>query len=416
MGDLALGIDVGTSGVRAALLDPDGTELAAAATPMTALGRDLRAPQIWQATLARTLAALDAPLRARIGAVAVDGTSGTVLAIDGAGAPIGTALMYNAAVEAPEIPAQIAAVAPRETAARGAASALARALVLQTRPGCQRILHQADWILGLLSGDFGLTDESNALKTGYDPVARAFPDWIGAAGLKMALLPRAAPVGAPVAATTGAFGLPVGATIVAGLTDGCASFLATGARQKGDGVTALGTTTTLKLLSDGPVFAPEQGIYSHRIGDLWLAGGASNAGGGTLAQHFTAEQIAALSARMTPGTPTGLDYLPLPRVGERFPVNDPDLAPRLTPRPADDAVFLQGLFEGIARIEAEGYRRLTALGAPDLRTIRTDGGGADTPARSVIRGRHLGVDAASARSTEAAVGTATLAQAWIARR
>lgn len=37
-----------------------------------------------------------------------------------------------------------------------------------------------------------------------------------------------------------------------------------------------------------------------------------------------------------------LDYYPLLRPGERFPVNDPGLPPRLTPRPEDDAVFLQG--------------------------------------------------------------------------
>lgn len=42
---------------------------------------------------------------------------------------------------------------------------------------------------------------------------------------------------------------------------------------------------------------------------------------------------------------------------------DPALAPRLSPRPAEDALFLQGIFEGIARVEADAYRLLAQLGA-----------------------------------------------------
>ena len=62
-------------------------------------------------------------------------------------------------------------------------------------PGLWKIVHQADWIAGRLSGDFGISDESNALKTGYDPIDRRWPDWIAAAGLDPTLLPRIVPVG-----------------------------------------------------------------------------------------------------------------------------------------------------------------------------------------------------------------------------
>jgi sugar (pentulose or hexulose) kinase len=98
-------------------------------------------------------------------------------------------------------------------------------------------------------------------------------------------------------------------------------------------VTALGSTLTIKLLSEAPLFAPEYGIYSHRIGDSWLAGGASNSGGKVLAQHFAAERIAELTSRIDAETESGLDYYPLPGKGERFPIADPDLEPRMTPRP-----------------------------------------------------------------------------------
>ncbi len=128
-----------------------------------------------------------------------------------------------------------------------------------------------------------------------------------------------------------------------------------------------------------------------------------------LARFFTPAEIAALSARIDPSRPSGLDYYPLPAPGERFPVNDPDLAPRLTPRPADDAAFLHGLLEGLARIEAEGYRRLAALGADPLCAVRSTGGGAKNPAFSAIRARMLGVPLRPALSQDAAVGTALLA-------
>ncbi|MGF1553332.1 MAG: FGGY-family carbohydrate kinase [Paracoccaceae bacterium] len=411
---LALGIDVGTSGVRAALIDAAGEAMAQASAPMAGDNRD---PSTWAAALDRALDGLDPMLRSRVSALSVDATSGTVLALDGADAPVGAAMLYDEAVEDPAVPAALAAVAPRESAAHGAASALARAIVLSRQPGAVRIAHQADWIAGLFSGRFDASDESNALKTGYDPVARRWPDWLGTLPIERTALPEVVPAGTPTGAVTAdaaaRFGLPGGAAVVAGMTDGCAAFMATGADRPGDGVTSLGTTLTVKLLSDRPVFAPEYGIYSHRIGDLWLAGGASNTGGGALAQHFDAVAIEALSARIDPERPSGLDYYPLPKPGERFPVADPAMAPRVEPRPEDDALFLHGLLEGIAGVEALAYRRLAELGTPALRSLRTVGGGARNATWRAIRARLTGAPMAPSRSEEAAVGVARLAAAHL---
>jgi sugar (pentulose or hexulose) kinase len=172
----------------------------------------------------------------------------------------------------------------------------------------------------------------------------------------------------------------------------------------------LGSTLTLKMLADVPIFAPEYGIYSHRIAGRWLVGGASNTGGAVLARYFDPEALSALSARIDPETDSGLDYYPLNAPGERFPLADATLAPRLTPRPPDDARFLQGLFEGMAAIEDMGYRRLAALGAPALRAVRTVGGGAGNAVWTRLRERRLGVPMLPAVQTEAAYGTALLAR------
>ncbi|WP_235830102.1 FGGY-family carbohydrate kinase [Algihabitans albus] len=411
---LALGIDVGTSGVRAALIDSNGALAGFSAAWMADNGSDLRDPAVWERTLAAALAGLDPLLRSRAGAVSVDGTSGTVLALDADGAPLGNALLYNDRVEGPGIPAAIAEVAPRTSAAHGSSSGLARAMALAANPGTRRIVHQADWVAGLLSGCPWISDESNALKTGYDPLLRCWPIWLDAL-IAPDLLPKVMPAGAQAGIVTAEaatrYGLPSSAIVVAGMTDGCASFFATGADRPGDGVTALGTTLTLKLLSHEPIFDPDCGIYSHRIGTYWLAGGASNSGGGALANHFTAQEITDLSARIDPDCDSGLDYYPLPQAGERFPLADPELSPRVDPRPDDDALFLKGLLEGIARIEATGYRRLAGLGAPPLARLRSVGGGARNTVWSAIRERMLAAKALPAESEEAAVGVAQLARA-----
>jgi D-ribulokinase len=318
--------------------------------------------------------------------------------------------MYNDVAEA-EAVAAVKAVASRETAALGSTSPLARAIPMQK--GAMRILHQADWLLGKFCGRFDVSDENNALKTGYDPVARQWPEWIARTGLQISLLPDVVPVGTKVGTIlpdiAEGFGLPMNVAVVTGTTDGCAAFLASGASKPGDGVTSLGTTLTLKLLSDKPVFAPDNGIYSHRIGDQWLAGGASNSGGVVLGQFFSKEDIVRLSALIDPAVATGLDYYPLPKAGERFPINDPNFTPRLSPRPQQDEVFLQGLFEGIAAIEALGYRRLAELGASPLSSIRSAGGGAANDTWTAIRLKALGVGALPSASEHAAMGTARLA-------
>lgn len=368
-----------------------------------------RDPGALWAAVAEALAGLDL---AGIAALAVDGTSGTLLPIAADGAPLGPLSLYNDLADPVHV-AAVAAAAPPASAARGTTSPLARALGLQATPGIAGLLHEADWVAGQFCGRFDATDETNALKTGYDPVARAWPDWLARARLRAALLPAALAPGAPMGRVTpGAarrFGLSDDAIVAAGTTDGCASFLATGADQPGDAVTALGSTLAIKLLSDAPVCAPEYGVYSHRLLGRWLPGGASNAGGAALAQFFTPGQLAALSQRIDPARPSPYDFYPLPAPGERFPVSDPALPPRVAPRPADDTDFLHGLLEGLARIEALGYRRLAQLGAPTVRRVLTAGGGAANPAWTAIRARVLGVPVLEAPVTEAAYGAALLA-------
>ena len=411
---LVIGIDIGTSGARAVAMRPDFSIAGQSAVRLDRFGQNPRDPSAWwqavQAALTELLSGID---RAAVRTIAVDGTSGTLLPVDAVGRPLTEPLMYNDKVDDADILAAVAREAPDASAAHGATSGLAKALLFQHLPGIAAVLHQADWIAANFSGRFDVSDENNALKTGYDVEARRWPDWIAATGMRVDLLPHVVEPGAVTGTLTAAaaelFGLPRDVVVVAGTTDGCASFLATGATTAGDGVTALGSSLTIKILSDRPISAPRFGIYSHRLGDTWLAGGASNSGGKVLAQHFSLARIIELSAAIDPTTQTGLDYYPLGTSGERFPIADPALPPRLSPRPADDADYLKAMFEGMAAIEALGYRRLAELGAPALTSVRSVGGGAANKAWTAIRQRKLGVAFLPTLSDEAAAGTARLA-------
>ncbi|AEI92864.1 FGGY-family carbohydrate kinase [Roseobacter litoralis] len=409
MAELYLGIDLGTSGARAVVIDAAGHLVSTGKSAHADHPGSPRVPSVWwAATEQAVLAALEDVDARDVRAMAVDGTSGTILAIDAIGVPLSDGVMYNDVCTDAELLDRITAASPETTAARGATSGLARAVqLLMHKPA--RVVHQADWIAGQFSGRW-ISDENNALKTGYDPVSGSWPDWI-AEVIDPAVLPEVVAPGTVVGQVgDNLFGLSPDCAVVAGTTDGCASFLATGAAQAGDGVTALGSTLTIKLLSDQPVFAPQFGIYSHKILGLWLAGGASNTGGNALLSVFSAPEIAALSTRIDPETDTGLFYYPLAKPGERFPISDPEHAPVMGPRPAADSTHLQAMFEGIADIEAQAYARLAELGAPDLRSVRSVGGGSANAAWTRIRARRLSVAMPEPLSGEAAFGTALLAR------
>ncbi|HTO64554.1 MAG TPA: FGGY-family carbohydrate kinase [Bradyrhizobium sp.] len=420
MADLFLGIDIGTGGVRACAIDARAKIQGTAAAPLPAPQQQGEAidqePELWWQAMVMAIGKLGRAVDlGRIARMSVDGTSGTLLLIDAAGRPRSAGLMYNDARAAAEA-ARIARIAPAESGAHGRSSALAKLLHLLAQGASADVrhaVHQADWIAGRLGAQHGISDENNALKLGYDPVTRNWPAWIDELGVPRTLLPKVLVPGTSFAAIdpaiARALGLPPSTEIAAGTTDGVASFIATGADQPGDAVTSLGTTLVLKQLATQPIFAADQGVYSHRLGERWLAGGASNSGGAALLAHFTAEEMDRLTAQLTPDEPTGLDYYPLPKPGERFPIADPGLAARITPRPAEPVRFFQGLLEGIAAVETLAYQRLALLGAPALRRVISIGGGAKNTPWTDIRRRSLGVPVTTAEQTEASYGAALLA-------
>jgi D-ribulokinase len=208
------------------------------------------------------------------------------------------------------------------------------------------------------------------------------------------------------------FGFSPDCQVFTGTTDGTAGFVAACGLEnleQGTAVTTLGTTLVIKSITPKRADVPTFGIYSHRLFDNWIAGGASNTGGGALLRHFTVKEMTELSEQIDPSVPTGLDYYPLVSKGERFPVNDPELEDKTQPRPDDPALFLAGLLESIARIEKRGFDLMQAYGVPAPTLIKTVGGGSRNQTWLKIRERILGAPVVAAEETEAAYGSALIA-------
>lgn len=412
-----LGIDFGTSGARAIAID-DTEQICAQTSCRFTETPDLAA--VWHKTLLTLIEQIPTTCRADLRAIAINGTSSTVLLCDERGEPISPPLLYNdarAAVELEPLRQQLwDADTPERAIVLSATSSLVKLLWWSRQSGFDRaryLLHQADWLSFLLHGQLGISDYHNCLKLGYDVRHLCYPVWLTEMPI-FSRLPTVVAPGTPIAPVQSAiaqrFGLPAHCRVCAGTTDSIAAFLASGATVPGEAVTSLGSTLVLKLLSRTPVDRAEYGIYSHRLGEQWLVGGASNTGGAVLQQFFTPAELQQISAHVPVDRPSPLDYYPLTQPGERFPISDPQLAPRLQPRPENSVEFLHGLLESMARIEAEGYRLLQDLGATPLAQVYTAGGGADNSAWTAIRARRLGVSVARSPQTEAAYGTARLAK------
>ena len=408
-----LGLDFGTSGARACVLDETG----AIAHEDRIAYRDAAAqtPEDWRAALHTLLRQLPAAVSAKLQRIALDATSASVLLCDAELQAVSPALLYHDARAHAQARA-LKELAPAGHSVCSASSGLAKFLWLTQNTDLENtayFMHQADWLSALLTGIGGTSDYHNALKSGYDAELLCWPEWVMRLPHSR-LLPHVLAPGSPIAAINPAlaqhFSINPACNIHAGTTDSIAAFIAADVHLPGAAVTSLGITLVIKLLSEKRVEAAQYGVYSHRYGDLWLAGGASNAGGGVLRRYFSDAQLIELSRRIDPASDSPLDYYPLPRPGERFPHNDPDLAPRLSPRPGDDAQFLHGILQGLSRIEATGYARLAELGATPLKSVTTCGGGASNLAWQQIRARLLGVPVSQARHAEAALGAALLAK------
>lgn len=408
-----LGIDFGTSGARGIAINQT-QEIEFKVNYPLSNSINYNLGFYWQQALFSLLEQIPVTIRKKLKAIAINGTSATVLLCDQLGNILGEPLLYNDNRGQFYLD-KIKNIAPANHLVISATSSLAKLFWYQEQnffSQAKYLLHQADWLSFLLHGKLGISDYHNALKLGYDVENLSYPQWLQKQSFSD-LFPQILAPGTPIKEISqnicDRFYFPNNCLVITGTTDSIAAFLASGATQPGEAVTSLGSTLVLKLLSQQKIESINDGIYSHRLGNLWLTGGASNTGGAVLKHFFKTEQLEQLSQQIDPNCTSYLEYYPLLQPGERFPINDPNLPPKISPRPDNSVEFLHGLLSSIARIEALGYSKLQTLGASKLIQVYTAGGGAKNYIWRKIRHNYLQVPIINATNTDAAYGTALLA-------
>jgi sugar (pentulose or hexulose) kinase len=430
------GLDFGTSGARITVIDDTLNIVSDSKLAYPDIASSSW-PIIWENTLSSLLLSIPPEIRMQTQAIAFDGTSATSLLVESSsGRMLAAPKLYNEA-QSPAVVEVVKALAPPSHTTTASTSTLCKLITWTQESKWQGerqpiLLHQADWLASLLHGDVeesgGVSDWNNALKVGFDPMSESYPAWLMAhecsALLPKKILPPGTVVGrvrhASTSAPPGSFpspvsqALPTSCLVVSGTTDSIAAFIAAKVDRKGQAVTSLGSTLAIKMISETRVDDAEYGVYSHRLGNgSWLVGGASNTGGALLKSLFTDHQLRDLTALIKArgfDAKTGLTYYPLLKPGERFPINDPQMQPVLSPRPEDDSLFLQGIFEALARIEGEAYRLLEKLGATPVQEVLTAGGGSVNEVWTKMREREIGVPVRRAEQGEASYGSALLAR------
>jgi xylulokinase len=278
----------------------------------------------------------------------------------------------------------------------------------------RRVVHQTDWIVGMLCGRYDVTDVSTALKTGVNPGGLHWPMAVEQLGIPRELLPEVVSPGSVVGHVTAeaarTTGLPQGVPVVAGCTDGTAGCLASGARQPGDLNVTLGTTLVFKAIATQPVKDPQGALYNHRHPQGgYLPGAASSTGGDWIEHFFGGADLAALNAAALRHLPTNHLAYPLVKTGERFPFACPRATGFGLDSGRDDTFrFATGL-EGVAYIERLAIDRLQSLGLGIGPTVYATGGGSASELwlriRAAVNERAYSVP----RYAECAVGAAVLA-------
>jgi sugar (pentulose or hexulose) kinase len=394
--------------------------------PLSDASREEQSPEQWWETCLQLLETVTAAAGrivdlSAVRAVGVTSTSGTVIPLDPMHLPLHNAIMYSdprSAAEGLRCKAMAVKYHPGGYSGFNASSGLSKMLwfVEQFPSKAARLhkwAHAADYITGKLSGHWGITDYTNALKSGFDVNEKIWPAYIyEQLPLKKDWLPEVVPSGTPIgvlsAALAAKLGLTEGVQVVAGMTDGCASQIASGAVGLGEWNTTIGTTMVIKGVTSRELKDPGDRLYSHRHPDgYWMPGGASNTGGDWVTKEFK-EDLPALNEAAGQLIPTGLMAWPLLQQGERFPFIAPQ-ARGFSPAGLSAAGKFAAGMEGVAYIERYAYDMIRQLSGEEIKAVYTAGGASNSDVWLTIRSNVLNLPVYKMKHVTGAAGAAILA-------
>jgi xylulokinase len=437
-----LGIDLGTSGVKAVLMGATGEVLDQAQAPL-AISKPFplwseQDPRDWWEAATRAVAALRA--RRDLSAVRGIGLSGQMhgaVLLDEADRVLRPAILWNDGRSGAEC-RFLEAAAPRGRAITGnlAMPGFTAPKLLWVRAhepdifaATRRVLLPKDWLRLKLTGE-AVAEMSDAAGTLWLDVGnrRWSPEMLAATGLTEAHMPRLIE-GTEVSGrlrpeVARDWGLPPGIIIAGGAGDNAAGAVGIGCITPGQAFVSLGTSGVVFVADAGFLPQPERGVHAfcHCLPATWhrmsvilsAAASLSWVAGATGA----ASEAALLSEVEQAGASPGGRLVFLPYLsGERTPYNDPaasgvffGLTSSTTGADLGRAV-LEGvafaLTDGLDALEAAGSRidRLTAIGggARSAFWLRILATAFDRPIMA-IRGGEVGPALGAARLAQIADG------------
>jgi len=290
--DLLIGLDVGTTAVKAAVYDERLQLIATANVPYV---QGLAAPHegwaehdvddLWRGVVAALrAAAATAAGKGRIVGLSLSTQGGTTIALDAQGRPLAPAMSWMDTRAA-----NPSGIASPDAVYRATGWWSTTGLPLQhiawlsrNRPDVfaqsSRVVFVADFVIGRMTGVY-VADPSNAAITMLYDVARG--DWsdelLAAAGVERSRLSPLAPSGAVVGRLqpdmARELGLPPGIVVANGAHDQYCAALGAGVVHPGDTLVGSGTAWVLLFAADHPVFDARQVFHPgpHVTPGLWGA-------------------------------------------------------------------------------------------------------------------------------------------------
>lgn len=428
MSALLLGVDVGTTSVKAVLFDTQGIVLAEASQEyLTRYPHPNWAEQDpeewWQATCA-TIRRIFADGRfnaAQVAAVGISCQAPSMVAVGRDGRPLAPALIWmdrRSERECAWLRDQVGQAAISRINGGRIDPYYMVPKLLWFKANCpdlyaatHQVLQANGYIIHQLCGVFSIDLSHGPLTLCFDSVRGDWSDpLLDAMGLDRAKLPPVYPCSAVVGEVSGAAaaacGLASGTPVVAGMADGTAASLEAGLVQVGDAVEMTGQSTVLLICSDRPYLGDELIPLGHAIPGRYLVVGALVASGGALRwfrdQLGERERAEAAQRGVDPfdllteaaaSSPPGANRLVfLPYLyGERSPIWDSDargvfLGLTLATRKCD---LIRAILEGAAYGLRHNVEAAARAGFP-LTTLACVGGGARSPLWNQIKADVLG--------------------------
>jgi len=437
---MLLGLDLGTAGVKALLVQPSGHVVARAQHPVrllhpggAAVEQDIE--EIWSA-VREALAELSRRAGlSRVRAVGVSSQGGALLPLDGSGRPAGRVISWLDGRGAPYDRAATESLGPGWFAERvghgGSGVALGQLLRLrQERPEALHcpngIGFVGDEIVKRLCGVRAHDPTSLSIAGLLNPrLSAADPDVLRMVGLREdqlpALLPAHRPAGALRAEAARQVGLPAGIPVSPAVHDQYAAALGSGVVHPGDAMVGAGTAWVLLAAQQAltqPVTAAAfvaphlvEGLYGQMLS--MVNGGSSFAWVQALVglDRASAEQVDALMEAVPAGS-DGVRFWPFLACGGGAGLA-PDLAGRLfgLRLEHDRRHLLRAAAEGLCLELARHLRMLTSAGLPIGRLVIC-GGAARSRVTPAILADVAGIPVARCREADtSALGAAMIARA-----